>query len=257
MINEEEAKSLPAISATTVPPNHAFVTTHWSLILRASASEAEVNDALETLCRLYWRPVYAFIRRRGATSHDAEDLTQSFFTFLLEKRALKSVGPEKGRFRSFLLAALVNFLHNDWDRRNALKRGGAVPIVPLDVAALEDLYHDEQNQLLPPEAVFDRRWSADMIDRALATLKNECVRAGKARLFSACEFAISRELTPPMRAALAAELKTRDGAARVAVFRLRRRFGELLRSEVLQIVENPGEVDEEIRHPFNAVAAQG
>ncbi len=231
-----------------------FTTTNWSVVLAAGQTDyGRAAAALERLCRKYWYPIYAFIRRRGSDGHEAEDLTQAFFTHLLEKETLKRVNRQKGKFRSFLLAAVTNFLANEWDKKQTLKRGGQSQIVSLDEMAAEELYSHEPAGSLTPEKLFERRWAFTLVDQVLARLKEECIAADRAKLFAKLEPGLTGEINPGLYAEWAAALGMSEGAVRVAVHRFRRRFGELLRSEIAHTVATPEEVDEEIRHLFAAI----
>jgi RNA polymerase sigma factor (sigma-70 family) len=232
-----------------------FSTTNWSAVLEAGRTDvARAAVALERLCHNYWHPIYVFVRRRGSNHHEAEDLTQSFFAYLLEKETLKSVDRRKGKFRSFLLAALTNFLLNEWDRRQALKRGGRREIISLDEMAAEKLYGQEPVEHFSPEKLFERHWAITIIEQVLARLKNEYAAAGKAELFIKLEAGLTGEVTPGLYANWSAALNMKEGAVKVALHRLRRRFGELLRSEVAYTVADPAEVAEEIRHLLAAIS---
>jgi len=246
-------------AAEDVPfANHkvgAFSTTHWSVVQGAGQSDlAGVTAALERLCRTYWYPIYAFVRRRGSDPHEAEDLTQAFFAFLLEKDTLKKVDRQKGKFRTFLLAALTNFLNNEWDKRQTLKRGGQFQIISLDEAAAEGLYLREPTDSLTPEKLFERRWASTVVEQVLARLKQEYVEGGKADLFAKLESALTGEVGTGVYAEWAAALGASEGAVKVALHRMRRRFGELLRSEVAHTVSGSEQIDDEIRHLFAAIA---
>jgi RNA polymerase sigma factor (sigma-70 family) len=233
----------------------AFSTTHWSVVLGAGQSDlAAATAALERLCRTYWYPIYAFVRRRGSDPHEAEDLTQAFFAFLLEKETLKKVDQQKGKFRTFLLAALTNFLANEWDKRQTLKRGGQRQIISLDEAAAEGLYLREPVESLSPEKLFERRWAGALIEQVLTRLQREYATGGKANLFAKLEPALTGEVAAGAYAGWAAALDMSEGAVKVALHRLRRRFGEILRSEIAHTVSNPEEIDDEIRQLFAAIA---
>jgi RNA polymerase sigma-70 factor (ECF subfamily) len=232
-----------------------FSATHWSIVLAAGQGDlAGATAALERLCHLYWYPIYAFVRRRGAGQHEAEDLTQAFFAFLLEKESLKKVDRTKGKFRTFLLAALTNFLANEWDKRQTLKRGGQRAIVSLDETA-EGLYLREPVESLTPEKLFERRWASALIEQVLARLKQEYGAGGKADLFAKLEPALTGETAAGVYAEWAAALGMSEGAVKVALHRLRRRFGEVLRSEIAHTVSSPEEIDDEIRQLFAAIAS--
>jgi len=232
-----------------------FSATHWSIVLAAGATDLGLaSSALERLCRTYWYPIYAFVRRRGSDQHDAEDLTQAFFSYLLEKETLKKVDRRKGKFRTFLLAAMTNFLANEWDKRKTLKRGGQHQIFSLDETVAEELYRHEAVESVTPEKLFERRWAGALIEQVLARLKQEYFAGDKARLFVKLEPALTGELGPGALARCAAELAMSEGAVKVALHRLRKRFGAVLRSEIAHTVSGPEEVDEEIRHLFAAIS---
>jgi RNA polymerase sigma factor (sigma-70 family) len=234
----------------------AFATTNWSVVLEAGKGDLPRSaTAMEKLCRRYWYPIYAFVRRRGHDRQSAEDLTQAFFAHLLDQDTLKRVDARKGKFRTFLLASLANFLANEWDKRQTWKRGGRNQIISLDEAAAEELYLHEPVEPATPEKLFDRRWALTLVAEVLAQLKQEYIAQNKTALFAQLEPALTGELTPGWHAASAARLQMTEGAVRVALHRLRRRFGELLRQEIAQTVAGPAEVDEEIRQLFSALSA--
>lgn len=234
----------------------AFATTHWSVVLGAGHTDfAGAPAALEELCRNYWYPLYVFIRRRGSDPQEAEDLTQAFFAFLLEKKTLKKVDRRKGKFRSFLLAALTNFLNNEWDKRRTRKRGGHHLIISLDDMAAEDRYCREPADPLTPERLFERRWASTLLELVLNRLKREHSCGAKAELFATLQAGLTGEIGAGTYAVWASTLGMSNGAVKVALHRLRRRFGQLLRAEIARTVTNSAEVDEEIRHLFAAVAS--
>jgi len=233
-----------------------FPTTRWSDVLRAGhTTAAETAPALERLCQTYWYPLYAFVRRRGHDAHEAEDLTQSFFAHLFEHDALKGVTEGKAKFRSFLLAALTNFLNNEWDKRRTQKRGGLRQIVSWEDLSAEELYRQEPADNLTPAKLFERRWACTLVDCALGRLRREYEGADKLPLFEKLEPFLTTEAEPGFHAETAAQLKMSEGAVKVALHRLRRRFGELLRSEVAYTVADPEQIEEEIRSLFAAMAA--
>ena len=243
------------VSSFAAGKPNAFSTTHWSLVLTAGSGDGtRAAAALERLCGKYWYPLFAFIRRTGFDFHEAEDLTQAFFAHLFEKDRLKQVDRQKGKFRSFLLAALTNFLNNEWDKRQAWKRGGRCQVISLDQTDAEERYRLEPVDSLTPEKLFERRWTLILLEQVLAQLKQECVSSGKAELFSKLEPLITGEITPGQYAQLALALKMREEAVRMALSRTRRRFGELLRNEIAQTVLTPADVDDEIRHLFAGVS---
>jgi RNA polymerase sigma factor (sigma-70 family) len=232
-----------------------FLTTHWSVVLEAGTHDFDkAAAALQWLCSRYWYPIYAFIRRRRPDVQEAEDLTQSFFEHLLERQMLEKASQEKGRFRSFLLGALNNFLNNEWDKSQTLKRGGRRQIISLDEASAEGLYRNEPATNLTPEKLFDRRWAAMLVERVLGQLREDYQPASNAGLLARLEPLLTQEVTPRLYTELAAEFGTKEGAVKVALHRLRRRFGELLRREVGLTVATAEALDEEIRYLFSALS---
>ena len=235
-----------------VPPEATcFATTHWSAVLNARGPDTpEAVAALETLCRTYYYPLYAFVRRQGYDVHAAQDLTQEFFQRFLEKNYLASVAPEKGRFRSFLLASLKNFLSVARVRESAIKRGGQQTFVPLD-AAVEERFLFEPQLDQPPEAAFDRGWATTLMERALNGLREEFQRDGKSEQFERLKVFLAREPTEGEYATIAATANMTPGAISVAVHRLRQLYGQRVRAEVANTVAHPTEIEEELRYLFS------
>jgi RNA polymerase sigma factor (sigma-70 family) len=232
----------------------AFSVTRWTLVVDAAGTSPGAAEALEQLCGRYWYPIYAFVRRRGSDHHQAEDLTQGFFAFLLEKEILKKADRTRGKFRTFLLATLANFLANEWDKQQSLKRGGRIRIVSLDETVAEGLYHREPVETLTPEKLFERRWAFALLEQALARLKQDYLDAGKEEVFVKLEPALTGATPPGWYGGCAASLGMSENAVRVALHRLRRRFGELLRETIAPTVGDPGEVEDEVRHLFAALS---
>lgn len=227
-----------------------FRTTHWSVVLAATQSNSpQYQPALSALCRTYWYPLYAFARRQGRNPQDAEDLTQGFFARLLAKDGLASVRPENGRFRSFLLTSLRNFLANDWDRNHAAKRGGTHSIISLEDQAGEDRYLREPFHEATPEKLFDQSWALTVIETALRRLRKKYADDGKVQIFEAIHSYLEDD-GPQTYAQMAAQLNMTEGAVKMAVLRLRENFRANLRMEIAQTVDSPGEIDEELRHLF-------
>ncbi len=227
----------------------AFPNTHWSVVLAATQpSSPESAAALEAICRAYWYPLYAYVRRSGKTPHDAQDLTQEFFSRLLKKRWLDSANPEKGKLRTFLLTALSRFLSNEWDRARAQKRGGGAASVPLDTEVAESRYCEETGNTLAPDEVYDRQWAMTVLARALARVEAEHQEAGKAAEFAVLSPALTAERGSIAYLKMARELAMSETAVRMAVHRLRKRFRVVFREEITQTVAQPNEVEEEIRH---------
>ena len=222
---------------------------------RAGATELTLSaTALETLCRGYWYPLYAFVRRRGHDAEDARDLTQGFFEALLTKNLVAQADRERGKFRTFLLGSLNHYLANEWDKRQALKRGGGYAIVSLHEQDIEDRYLHEPVDELTPERLFDRRWAETMLEMVFARLRSEFEASGQADRFDECKPWLLGDKTDCSYADAAARLGIGEPGVRSAVSRLRRRFRELMRAEIAQTVCEPGEVDEEIRALFQALA---
>jgi RNA polymerase sigma factor (sigma-70 family) len=239
--------------ATPGPP--VFVTTHWSLVLSAGDQPSpQATDALEKLCRAYWPPIYAFVRRQGHGSHDAQDLTQEFFARLLEKKTLAVADPARGRFRSFLLSSLKHFLANEWDKARAQKRGGGQNLIPMNVATIETSCGIEPADPATADKAFERRWALTLLDQVLQRLRAEYVRDGKENLFEQLKPTLTEVSRSVRYAEIAARLGTSEGAVKVAVHRLRQRYREVLRAEIADTVANPGEVEDEIRSLFAALA---
>ena len=241
-----------ATSVASKPRNY-FATTHWTVVLSAGHSETtRGRDALAALCETYWYPLYAYVRRQGHSSHDAEDLTQGFFARLLESETLAGVSREKGKFRTFLLVALKRFLANEWHRAHTHKRGGASFHVPLQGHTAETRYVAEPVEHLTAEKLYERRWALTLLERVLTRLGHEFDAAEKKELFEKLKphLMADRAAIPYADAAMA--LSMNEGAVKVAVHRLRRRFRELFREEVAQTVAAPEEIDDEIRHLLSA-----
>jgi RNA polymerase sigma factor (sigma-70 family) len=225
-----------------------FDTTHWSVVLLARRSEVpQAKEALENLCRTYWYPLYAFVRRQGHSSHDAQDLTQEFFARLLEKDSLRFADVERGRFRSFLLKSLHHFLVNEWERGRAQKRGGGREIFSLDEEAAEQNYLQEPAAPSASESLYDRRWAVTVLERAMTRLGADYAKAGKEELFETLKNLLLTEGSREAYRGLAGPLGLSEGAVKVALHRLRQRFREKVRTEIAKTVASPDEVDEELR----------
>jgi DNA-directed RNA polymerase specialized sigma24 family protein len=234
----------------------AFPTTHWSVVLSArELGAAQAGTALERVCQAYWSPLYAYVRWQGHSPPDAEDLTQEFFARLLQRGSLRGVAREKGRFRTFLLVALKRFLVNEWKRVQAQKRGGGCVRVPLQGHSAETSCLAEPADGLTAEKLYERRWALTLLDRVLARLRQEFVIAGKAALFDALKGSLMAEKGAVSHGEAALVLGMSDGAVKVAVHRLRRRFRELFREEVAATVSSAEEVEQEIRHLLAAFSS--
>jgi RNA polymerase sigma-70 factor (ECF subfamily) len=232
-----------------------FDTTNWSVVLKAGSGDTTgCRKALSALCETYWYPVYAFVRRSGVNPPDAEDLTQAYFARFLEKRFLDGVRPEKGRFRSFLLVSVRNFLHNERDREKTLKRGGGARPLPIHGEEGEIRYDREPMDALTPEILFERAWVRAVLDRALLRLEADCDRELRGARFARLRSFLDGDGPEATYAKIAREWGLGESAVRVAVHRLRRRFGAVLREEVGRTVAEPGDVEEEIRYLLTVAA---
>jgi RNA polymerase sigma-70 factor (ECF subfamily) len=235
------------------PGSPVFATTHWSVVVSAQDQDSSRSlQALESLCRTYWYPLYAFVRRQGRRPHDAQDLTQAFFTRLLQKDYLKSAARAKGRFRTFLLVAFNRFLADEWDRQHAQKRGAFAPIVSIDQELAESRYAAEPAHRLQPDVLFDRQWAVALIEHVMARLHEEYLASGRAKLFEHLRGCLARDQSSPPYAKIAPQLNLTEAAIKMAVHRLRARYREILRAEIAHTVSSPEEIEEEIRHLFSA-----
>ena len=238
------------VASSNSNPSHAvFTATRWTQVLLARGGKStEARKALGELCQTYWYPLYAFIRRSGYTREDAQDLAQEFFARFLSRDWLSQVDESKGRFRSFLLAALKHFLANELDKARALKRGGPYRIISLDGVTAETRYQLEPAHLESPDKIFERRWAIQILDKALAALQQEYVQQGKGMVFDSLKdcLAGSRESVP--YAELAPQLGVAIGTLKVMVHRFRSRYRELLREEVSLTVAEPTQIEGEMRH---------
>jgi RNA polymerase sigma-70 factor (ECF subfamily) len=231
-----------------------FVSTHWSVVLRAGRSDSpEAHAALAELCRNYWFPLYAYARRQGCDVHTAQDLTQEFFSKLIEKNYLNVADRRRGRFRWFLLTAFKCFLANEWDRTQAQKRGGGRQIVSFDGMSAEERYLHEPEDNTSADQLYDRRWAADLLEGARTKLRAEYVEADRVERFKHLEAYLPGGQTTLSQAEVGEALGLTEGTVKQEVFKVRRRFGELLREAVAQTVAHPDEVDEEISYLIDVV----
>jgi DNA-directed RNA polymerase specialized sigma24 family protein len=230
-----------------------FVTTHWSVVLSArEPASPQSAAALETLCRTYWYPLYAYLRRQGRPPHDAQDLTQGFFARLLQKDYLRAAEREKGKFRTFLLVALKRFLANEWDRAHAQKRGGFAPVIPIDQEFAESRLAADPSPNVQPDVLFDRQWALTLLERTMSQLHEEYVASGRAQLFEYLQSCLGRDESALPYADIAARLRLTEAAVKMAVHRLRARYREILRAEIAHTVASQEDVEEEVRHLFSA-----
>jgi RNA polymerase sigma-70 factor (ECF subfamily) len=225
------------------------------VVLTAGRSDStHAHVALEKLCRTYWPPIYAFIRRQGNSPHDAQDLTQEFFARLLEKKSLADVDRAKGRFRSFLLASVKHFLSNERDKARAQKRGGGQVLIPIDPQRVESSCGVEPADSVTAEKIFERRWALTLLDEVLLRLREEYVSDGKEKLFEELKVTLTEASRSVPYAEIAARLDLSEGAVKVSVHRLRQRYREVLRAEIAHTVASPGEVEDEVRNLFAALS---
>lgn len=235
-----------SIGVPVHPTAARFTTTLWTEVLAAPRNE----QALASLCRKYWYPLYAFLRRNGVSSHEAEDLTQGFFVHLLSKQGLETVRREYGKFRSFLLASLQHFVADQRDRALAAKRSPRQPLFELDAQKAEDRYRLEPVERMNPETIFERRWALTLLEEVLAALESEFVTSGKGEVFRELQPFLSGEQAMPAYKSVAARLALSEGAVRVTVHRMRERYRELLRKEIADTLEAGEDVEAEMRHLF-------
>jgi RNA polymerase sigma-70 factor (ECF subfamily) len=232
-----------------------FRSTQWSVVLAARNAPTEVSRAaLEKLCRGYWLPVYTFIRRRGASRDDAQDLTQGFFARMLEKEWLQAADSQKGRFRTFLLTAATRFLANEYDHAQALKRGGGQVILSLQWGDAEQRIQFEPADERSPEVAYDQQWAETLLERVLERLRDEFDGAGKQRRFDALKSFLTEDRGATTYAEVAARLDLSESAVKSGVYRLRRRYGELVRDEIAQTVTSAEAVEDEIRYLLDVLA---
>jgi RNA polymerase sigma factor (sigma-70 family) len=238
-----------------------FRTTHWSVVLLSAQSQMPGSrSALADLCRLYWYPLYAFVRRRGYSAEDAQDLTQGFFLSLLERRSLRQVHPERGKFRSFLLASIKNYLSDAFQREKSIKRGGQIEFVALDLAGAEERYGKDEATVLTAEKIFDARWAMSLLGHAIDRLRQEYVSQGKNAVIEV----LNPFLDPtnckklPSYEEAAAQLHVSLNGIKTLIHRTRKRYSDILREEIARTVTDPEEVDEEIHSLCEAlIAAEG
>jgi RNA polymerase sigma factor (sigma-70 family) len=250
---------VPATDSSDHLPGAAreFTTTHWSVVLAASdATSPRAEMALAELCRTYWYPLYAFVRRKGNSPHDAEDLTQAFFARLLERNYVAQADRERGRFRTYLLAALTHFLADEWDKARRLKRGGGREIISFDAASAEERYRLEPVDQLDAAKLYERRWVTTLFERVLARLEEEFHGSGKSELFEQLKGSLLAEERGLSYSELGNQLGLKEDAVKQAVHRMRRRYRELFREEIAQTVAGPGEVEDELKHLFAVLSGR-
>jgi DNA-directed RNA polymerase specialized sigma24 family protein len=244
----DDVTSLGAAGPASAGPA-AFTTTNWSVVLEAQGESPAAQEALENLCRTYWRPIYSFARREGTSPEEAKDITQGFFALILERKDFQSVRQEKGRLRSFLLASLKHFMANERRDAATIKRGGGRTLIPLDDVESYDSSEFDRSDVLSADLLYDRRWAFTVLDRVFACLREESQASASAPLLERLNTLLSDEPDRPSQA----EFGMTENAVKQAFHRLRQRYRQLLREEVAHTVATPAEIEEELRHLIAAL----
>jgi RNA polymerase sigma-70 factor (ECF subfamily) len=254
---EDEVTSQSAIGPA--PTGHhgpaAFTTTHWSVVLEAQGESPAAQEALEKLCRVYWPPIYSFVRRQGVGPEEAQDLTQGFFALLLERRDLRTVRKEKGRLRSYLLTALKHFLVDEHRRELAIKRGKGERLIPLEELHTEERGDMEPSDPLTAEQIYERRWASTLLDRVLSRLEDTYRTRGNTALFDSFNQLLGDEPGAPSHAQIAAQLGMTENAVSQAFHRFRQSYQSLLREEIAHTVATPGDIENELRYLIAVIRA--
>ena len=245
---DDQVTSLTGVAENAQNGPAAFTTTHWSVVLEAQGESPAAQEALEKLCRTYWRPVYSFLRRQGARPEEAEDLTQGFFALLLERRNFDAVRKEKGRLRSYLLTSLKHFLVSEHRRAVTMKRGKGQQLVPLEELTALERAEIEPADHLSADRLYERRWALTLMEQVLRRLRDEYARAGNAELFDLLKQLLPDEPGAPSRAEIAAQLGMTENAVRQALHRFRQRYQLLLREEISHTIAIASDVEDELRH---------
>jgi RNA polymerase sigma factor (sigma-70 family) len=253
----DEVTSLSAIGPAAAGQKGAvaFTTTHWSVVLEAQGESPAAQEALEKLCRIYWRPIYSFVQRQGVAPEEAEDITQGFFASLFERGSLSAVRKEKGRLRSYLLGALKYFLADEQRRAMAIKRGKGQRLVPLEELRAENRVEMEPADPVTAKQIYERRWASTVLERVLSLLKDQYRAAGNTALFDSLKQLLPDEPDAPSQADIAAHLGMTENAVRQAFHRFRQRYQSLLREEIAHTVATPGDIEDELRHLIAVVRA--
>jgi RNA polymerase sigma-70 factor (ECF subfamily) len=252
---EDEVTSLTATGESAYHGPAAFTTTHWSVVLEAQGESPAAREALEKLCRTYWRPIYGFVRRQGARTEDAEDLTQGFFALLLERKDLNTVRKERGRLRSYLLTSVKNFLADASRHAMAVKRGKGQRLIPLDEIRERERIDVERNDTLTSDQIYERRWAFTILEQVMARLQDEHRSAGNLRFFEQMKKMLMDEPGRPSQAQVASEFDMTENAVKQAFYRFRQRYQALLREEIAHTVAVPSDIEDELRHLISVVRA--
>jgi RNA polymerase sigma factor (sigma-70 family) len=244
-----------AIDRATQADPVAFATTHWSVVLDAQGESPAAQEALEKLCRTYWRPIYSFVRRQGIRPEEAEDLTQGFFALLLKRRDLSTVRKEKGRLRSYLLASVKHFLADEWRHAMAVKRGKGHWLIPLEELRESERIDVERSDRLTADQIYERRWALTVLEQVLARLRDEYRIAGNIRFFDRMKKMLMDEPGRSSQAEIATEFEMTENAVKQAFYRFRQRYQILLREEISHTVAMPSDIEDELRHLIAVVRA--
>lgn len=248
----DHVTSHTASSSASINPA-VFRTTHWSVVVQAQDESPAAQEALENLCRTYWRPIYGFVRREGARPEEAKDITQGFFALILERKDFSSVRQEKGRLRSFLLASLKHFIANERRDAATLKRGGGRTLIPLDGITSDDSGDFDRTDMLSADLLYDRKWAFTVLDRVFAQLHEESQESANPPLLERLNTLLSDERDRPSQAQIGREFGMTENAVKQAFHRLRQRYRQLLREEVAHTVATPAEIEDELRHLIAAL----
>jgi len=252
---DDQVTSLTGVSGSAQDGRVAFTTTHWSVVLEAQGESPAAQEALEKLCRIYWRPIYSFVRRQGAGPEEGQDLTQGFFALLLERRDLRTVRKEKGRLRSYLLTALKHFLADERRRAMAIKRGKGERLIPLEQLRAEEWGGMEPTDQLTAERIYERRWASTVLERVLTRLEDKYRTRGNAALFDSFNQLLADEPGAPSQADIAAQLGMTENAVSQAFHRFRQSYQSLLREEIAHTVATPGDIENELRYLIAVIRA--
>jgi RNA polymerase sigma factor (sigma-70 family) len=255
VVPKDEVTPLTAIGGTVEHGPAAFTTTHWSVVLEAQGESPTAQEALENLCRTYWRPIYGFVRRKGARPEDAEDLTQGFFALLLERKDLNTVRKEKGRLRSYLLASVNNFLADESRHAMAIKRGKGQRLIPLEEIRERERIDVKRNDTLTADQIYERRWAFTVLEQVMSRLRDEYRSAGNLRFFEQMKKMLMDEPDRPSQAQVASEFDMTENAVKQAFYRFRQRYQALLREEIAHTVAVPSDIEDELRHLIAVVRA--
>ena len=252
---DDQVTSLAGVSGSAQDGRVAFTTTHWSVVLEAQGESPAAQEALEKLCRIYWRPIYSFVRRQGAAAEEAQDLTQGFFAFLLERRDLNTVRKEKGRLRSYLLTAVKHFLADEHRRAMAIKRGKGQQLIPLEELRIEERSGMEPADPHTAERIYEQRWASTLLDRVLSRLEDKYRTRGNAALFDSFNQLLADEPGAPSQADIAVQLGMTENAVAQAFHRFRQSYQSLLREEIAHTVATPADIENELRYLIAVIRA--